>query len=46
MADAHRWAEAVEENRETLEKIAESDLPLADDARRLLDEAEEVADAG
>lgn len=31
----------VEEHRETLEKLAATDLPLSEDARRLLEEAGE-----
>lgn len=34
------WLESVEENRETIEKWAESDLPLADDMAQLLEEAD------
>jgi len=32
------WQESVEEHRETLEKLAESDLPLSEEARKLLEE--------
>lgn len=35
------WVEAVEEHKETLEKLADDDLPLSDDARRLLREYRE-----
>jgi len=34
------WRESVAEHRETLQKLAESDLPLSEDAHRLLKEAE------
>ncbi|MDG5821545.1 hypothetical protein [Natronococcus sp. A-GB7] len=34
--------ETVEENRELFERIAESDLPIADDIERIL----EIADGG
>lgn len=39
-----RWVEAVDEHRETLEKLAEDDLRLSEDARLLLDEYEEVTE--
>jgi len=32
------WQESVEEHRETIEKIAETDTPLADDMQQLLEE--------
>lgn len=35
------WKDAVERHRETLEKLSESDLPLSDDAERLLEEYEQ-----
>lgn len=34
------WIESVEEHRETLAKLADSDLPLSDEAEQLLREAE------
>jgi hypothetical protein len=36
-----RWRDSVEEHRDTLERLAESDLPLSDDAEQLLAEAGE-----
>lgn len=36
-----RWRQAVEEKRDALRRVAASDLPLADDARALLEAAEE-----
>ena len=35
-----RWRESVEEHRDTLRKLADSDLPLSEDARKLLKEAD------
>ncbi|MFB6225187.1 MAG: hypothetical protein ABEI13_01900 [Candidatus Paceibacteria bacterium] len=35
---AEAWEESVEEHRETLEKLANSDLPLSEEARQLLEE--------
>lgn len=42
------WLESVEEHRETLEKLADSELPLSDECRELLAEAdgENVANQG
>lgn len=34
------WIDSVERHRETLEKLADSDLPLSDDAAQLLEEYE------
>jgi len=35
------WVESVEEHRETLEKLAETETPLAEDARELLRRVDE-----
>lgn len=40
MAGQSAWMDSVEEHREVLEQLSETDLPLSDDARRLLEEYE------
>lgn len=40
------WRDAVEENRETLEAWAATDLPLADDVAELLDRADAASADG
>jgi len=36
------WAESVKEHEATLRKLADSDLPLSEEAKQLLEEAETV----
>lgn len=35
-----RWRQSVKEKRDALRRVAESDLPLADDCRALLEAAD------